>query len=109
LVFIGLVIIASAINIGVASVAIENSLTTDLINRIAANSQSAIGDLTNFVLIGDKAGIVNLLFNQKASHRDVAYLLLLDENNQLTASTLINESADGILGRISYLQARASR
>lgn len=88
---------SSAINIAIGTFAVEKSLTTDLINRIIANTRAEIADLTNFVLIGDKEGVVNLIYNQKASHKDLAYLLVLDANSSLVASTLINQDADTII------------
>ncbi len=65
LIFIGLVLASSAINITIASFAIKSNLTDDLINRVIINTKSEIEDLTNFVLIGDKEGIFNLIYNQK--------------------------------------------
>ena len=92
-----LVLTASVINIGIAGFAVQKNLTTDLINRIIVNTRAEIADLTNFVLIGDKEGIVNLIYNQKTSHKDLAYLLVIDENSSLLASTLIDKSPDSVI------------
>ena len=98
LIFVGLVLLSSAINITIAGLAVKSSLTDDLITRIVNNTKAEIADLTNFVLIGDKEGVVNLIYNQKASHKDLAYLLLQDQNGQVIASTLVNQDS-----RIQYI------
>src|SRR5437868_4542406 len=91
LIFLALVLTSSIINIGIGGFAVEKNLTTDLINRVIVNTKAAIPDLTNFVLVGDKESIVNLIYNQKFSHKDLAYIFVLDENNQVIASSLINQ------------------
>ncbi|MEK7530252.1 MAG: HAMP domain-containing protein [Patescibacteria group bacterium] len=91
LAFVGLVLVASAINLVVAVSAIQNSLTEDLLQRLVGNTKAQINDLTNFVLIGNKEGLINSIFNEKSSRKDLAYQLVLNENNQLLASTLVNQ------------------
>ncbi len=89
LLFLSLVLISSVSSLFIAGYTVKNNLTNDLINRIINNSQAEISDLTNFVLTDNKESIINLIFNQKAAHTDVAYMLVIDENNRLLASTLV--------------------
>ncbi len=97
LIFIVVVLISSAINIGIVGFAVQKSLTRDLISRIVVNTKAEVADLTNFVLVGNKGGIVDLIYNQKLIHKNLAHVLVLDESGKLIASTLINESPDAII------------
>src|SRR5260370_1062185 len=97
LIFVALVLVSSILNMGIAGFAVQNNLTTDLINRIVINTHAEVSDLTNLVLTNNKGGIVSLIFNQKISHKDMAYQLVFDANNQLLASSLINENPDALI------------
>lgn len=91
LTFVLLVVTASVVNIGIAGFTVTQSLTSDLINRIVLNTKSEINDLTNFILIGDKESIIDRIYNQRFSRKDLAYILVLDEQDKLISSTLINK------------------
>jgi methyl-accepting chemotaxis protein len=92
LVFVFLVAIISFNNILILQISLNNILAKDLLDRNVISIKGIISSLTDLVLIGDKEGVVNLIFNEKGSRKDLAYILVLDENNKLIASTLTSSA-----------------
>jgi nitrogen fixation/metabolism regulation signal transduction histidine kinase len=98
LAFVGIVAVSSLITAGIAVYGIQLALTNELVQRLVVNTKAEINAITNFVLIGDKEGIITSIYNQKSSHKDVAYLMVLDEGGQVIASTFINQDPNRFIG-----------
>jgi methyl-accepting chemotaxis protein len=86
----------SLLNIVVAGLVGQKNFTDDLVNRIALSTKSDVTDITNLVLTKNKGGIVTEIFNTKKSHREVAYLMVLDAEKKIIASTLINQDVEAV-------------
>jgi signal transduction histidine kinase len=94
LIFVFVVTFSSVINIGVARFIVSNSLSTELLSRIAVHTKSMVSDVTNFVLIGDTDSIVSLIYNQRQADESLAYMMVLDDGGKLLASTLLNKDPE---------------
>lgn len=101
LALIVLVFVVSLNNILITWISANKTLTSELLERVVANTRSVVDALTNFVLVGDKEGIINLIFTEKSSRKDLAYLMVFDENNKIIASTLTQENPDFLIGKNS--------
>lgn len=106
LIFIALVIIIGAIGAFTVGFYLNNLLKTELLDRITLTSRSAVSGLSDIVLANDKNAAINFIFNEKSSRKDISYIMLLDENNNLIASTLINQHSEFLIPKNKVLKGQ---
>lgn len=94
LIFFFLLLILSSLIINIFSIeySLNMALTEDLSEKAIASSKSLAGNLTDLVILRDKRKIVDLIFNEKTSHKDISYIIVLDEKNDPIADTFIGKN-----------------
>lgn len=89
--FVALVLIVSLGNIIISQYSLNKNLTSDLLNRAVIHTKSMKVSLIDPLLIRNKNKISEMIFDEKNSQKDIAYIIVFDESNNLLASTLVNE------------------
>lgn len=89
--FILTIALSSAINIGVGSFTIRKSLNQDLIDRIVLESGPYRSELSNMLQKGDFQSISDSVYRRMSAHRDLAYMLVLDPDGKVLASSLVGK------------------
>jgi methyl-accepting chemotaxis protein len=90
LVFFSFISILSMLAIGLS---VDRILREELLNRVLLATRSLAANLADPLLSGDSGRVVDLIFNEKYSRKDIEYVVIFDKDNQILASTLGNEKS----------------
>lgn len=90
--FLVLVLLVSAVNIFIIRFLLYDNLSSELLERVNIAAKSLSVHLTEPVLSGDKDKIIDLIFSEKFSRKDIAYVIVFDDKNNLIASTFVKEN-----------------
>lgn len=89
------IVILSSVSVGVGVFySVRKNLTENLISRMSSNSDSEVSVLSDLLTAKDVDGVYNYIFNERYARKDMAYIIVLDENEKILASTLLKERPD---------------
>lgn len=99
LLFFFLLLILSSLAINILSIeySLNKALTDDLSMKAVVSARSLASNLTDLTILRDKHKIVDLIFNEKTTHKDISYIIVLDENSAPIADTFIGKSSNDVL------------
>ncbi|MDP3057812.1 MAG: ATP-binding protein [bacterium] len=92
-----IILITSGISILIVYFLLNKILTNELLNRVTIAANSLAINLTDPILISDKDRIVDLIFNEKFSRKDIVYVMVIDEKNQIIESTSSKAQSETLL------------
>lgn len=67
---------------------LSGSLRRELLDKIISNANSEAVQLVDFVISNDKDAITNYIFSEKYSRKEMAYLVLQEENGDIVGTML---------------------